>query len=160
MGNGGIVMKSDSTQRVLDAVTELHNAERAVTRESLAAHTGLPLSIVDDRIGVLIDDGHVTRERRGLFLPVVEYEPARIMSKTLFPDGTVKIEIGDEVMTLTPKEARMLGEITSGEAQQMYVTDLRTRLELFEYQAKKEMARLMKHIRRLEGKLPEEPELF
>ena len=31
------------------------------------------------------------------------------MSKTVLADGFVKIEIGDEVLTLTPREDRVLG---------------------------------------------------
>ena len=35
----------------------------------------------------------------------------------LFPDGTVKIEIGDdEILTLTPREARNLGNLMVAEA--------------------------------------------
>ena len=41
------------------------------------------------------------------------------MCKMVLPDGTVKIEIGDdEVLTLTPREARNLGNLMVAEAMQ------------------------------------------
>ena len=41
------------------------------------------------------------------------------MSKMVLPDGTVKIEIGDDdILTLTPREARNLGNLMVAEAMQ------------------------------------------
>ena len=107
-----------STDAVMDAVCELHAAEQIVTREAVAQLTQLKLSVVDDRLGVLADDGLVLRVQRGVYAPAPVYRPARAMSKTLLPDGMVKIEIGDEVLTLTPKEDRMLAGLMTGSALQ------------------------------------------
>ena len=108
----------NSTGIVLDAVRDLHALEQLVTRETLAVATGLKMSIIDDRTRALVDDGLLLRKQRGVFVPAVMHPPARPMSKTLLNDGWVKIEIGDEVLTLTPKENRMLAELQAGAAAQ------------------------------------------
>lgn len=103
-----------SIRCVLDAVQELHAQEQVVTREALAKVLDLPPVVIDDRIGTLINAGMVTRVRRGIYLPAEQHAAARVISKTLLPCGTVKIDIGDEVLTLTPKEDRMLAQIQAG----------------------------------------------
>ncbi len=106
--------KKSSTQLVLEAVQDLHAQEQVVTRETLAALTNLKLSVVDDRIGALIDDGLVVRVQRGVYVPAETHPPARVISKTMLPDGTVKLDIGDQVVTLTPREDRMLAALLAG----------------------------------------------
>lgn len=103
-----------STQRIFDAVCELHALEQIATRETVAELTGLKLTIVDDRLGALVDDEKLKRVLRGVYVPVEVYAPARDMSKTIVANGLVKYEIGDDVFTLTPREERMLAELTSG----------------------------------------------
>ena len=58
--------KRSSTQIILEAVQDLHAQEQVVTRETLHALTELKLSVIDDRVGALIDDGLVVRVQRGL----------------------------------------------------------------------------------------------
>lgn len=106
--------KRSSTQIILEAVQDLHNQEQIVTRETLHGLTGLKLSVIDDRVGALIDDGLVIRVQRGVFMPAETHPPARAISKTLLPDGTVKIDIGDDVLTLTPREDRMMARLFAG----------------------------------------------
>ncbi|MGY8830107.1 MAG: hypothetical protein ACKVIS_11245 [Pseudomonadales bacterium] len=106
--------KRSSTQIILEAVQDLHAQEQVVTRETLNALTGLKLSVIDDRVGALIDDGLVVRVQRGVYVPAETHPPARVISKMLLPDGTVKIDIGDQVLTLTPKEDRMLAQLMAG----------------------------------------------
>ncbi len=105
-------------QQILDAIHDLHNAEQLVTREALQEVTGLKLTIVDDRVATLVDDGMVIRKGRGVFVPAIQHPPARPISKTVMPNGTVKIEIGDSVLELTPREDRMLASIQAGAALQ------------------------------------------
>lgn len=103
-----------STQVVLQAVQDLHAQEQIVTRETLAEITGLKLSIVDDRLSALVEGMMVIRVQRGVYVPAEQHPPARVMSKMLLPDGTVKIDIGDQVLTLTPREDRMLAALQAG----------------------------------------------
>ena len=111
-------MKKPSTEVVFEAVCDLHAEEKPVSRETLAQLTGLKLSVVDDRLGVLVDDGLIHRVQRGIYVPSAQHPPARPISKTILPDGMIKIEIGDDVLTLTPRESRALGEIQAGAAHQ------------------------------------------
>jgi hypothetical protein len=116
--------RKSTTQMVLDAVDELHALEQVVTRETLVEHTGLKLAIVDDRIGALIEDGKVHRVRNGVFVPAAKHPPARAISKTVLPDGRIKIEVGDDVLTLTPREDRALAALQAGVAIQFAAVGL------------------------------------
>ncbi|MEG2265262.1 MAG: hypothetical protein RSC68_13105 [Acinetobacter sp.] len=104
---------------MLEAIEDLVNQEQIVTRETLSQLTGLKLSIVDDRLSYLVDSGQIIRVQRGVFIPTPKHRVARLMSKMVLPDGTVKIEIGDDdILTLTPREARHLGNLMVAEAMQ------------------------------------------
>ena len=107
-----------STQRALDAVRDLHAAGQIATREAVSELTGDRLSVVDDRLRVLADDKFIRRLARGAYMPMEQHPPPRVISKTLLPDGTVKYEIGDEVLTLTPAEDRALSSLSAGAATQ------------------------------------------
>lgn len=96
-------------QIVLEAVEDLYRLEQIVTRETLADYTGLKLSVIDDRLKALVADERIARVQRGVFVPVAQHPPARPISHTELPDGTVVLDIGDEVLHLTPREARHLG---------------------------------------------------
>ena len=113
-----------STNLVLDAARDLHALEQPVTRESLSVATGLKMSIIDDRTRALVDDGLLHRMQRGVFVPAVVHQPPRPMSKTLLADGLIKIEIGDDVLTLTPREDRLLSQLMSGAAAQFAAIEL------------------------------------
>lgn len=114
-----MTVQRTTKQQILDAIHDLHNAEQMVTREALQELTGLKLTIIDDRTAILVDEGLVLRKGRGVFLPAVQHKPARPISKTAMPDGTVKIEIGDVVLELTPREDRLLASIQTGVALQI-----------------------------------------
>ena len=93
--------------------------EQVATRETVAELTGLKMGIVDDRLRALMDDGKLKRVLRGVYVPVEVHPPARCISKTVLTDGTVKIEIDDEVLTLTPREDRALAMLQAGAVMQV-----------------------------------------
>ncbi|MDG3066056.1 hypothetical protein ACFQ4M_17015 [Thauera mechernichensis] len=103
---------------VLEAIQDLHAREQIVTREILAELTGLKLTTIDDRLGHLVDNGKVRRVQRGVFVPVDHHKPARPISRTLCPDGTTVLEVGESVIILSPREVRMIGELMAGSSQQ------------------------------------------
>ena len=105
-----------STQRVYEAVRELRAMDQIATRESVAELTKLKLSIVDDRLRALVDDGKLKRLLRGIYELVEVFPPARTISKTVLPNGAVVYDIGDDVLTLSPQEARVLAELSMGAA--------------------------------------------
>lgn len=111
-----------STERVFQAVRELRAHEQIATRETVAALSGLKLSIVDDRLSTLVDDGRLKRLIRGVYELVEAYPAPRAISKTVLPNGYVKYDIGDDVITLTPKEDRVLASLQRGTATEVVET--------------------------------------
>ncbi|GAB2531973.1 helix-turn-helix domain-containing protein [Simplicispira piscis] len=105
-----------SRVRVLEAVRDLYDQEIPVTTASLMRATGLKPVTVTDCIKDLKDRGEIWSPSRGVCLPTVKHPPARAVSRTSLPDGTVKLEVGDDILTLTPRESRMVGEVMGGSA--------------------------------------------
>lgn len=105
---------TSSTQRVLDAVQELQRLEQVATRETVEELTGLTLTVVDDRLKALTDDGMLKRLIRGIYVPATTYPVARPITITEIPDGWLNVEVGETVLVLTPREARMLGRGLAG----------------------------------------------
>ncbi len=108
--------KRSSSQIVFDAVVDLHAANQTVNREALVQVTGLKLTIVDDRIATLVDEGRVHRVRVGVFVPNDTPPPARTITTTIQPWGWVRLQIGDEILNLTPTEAQTVGRALAGHA--------------------------------------------
>ena len=108
--------EKSTLEQVYGAIVDLHNHEQVVTRNTLQTATGLKLSIIDDRLSKLVEDGFVCRVERGVFVPIIQHPAARVISKTVLSDGTVVIDVGDDVLTLTPREAMRLGKLLLGEA--------------------------------------------
>ena len=109
-------MAKSTLEQVYGAIVDLHNHEQIVTRQSLQTATGLKLSIIDDRLSKLTEDGFIYRAERGVFVPAIQHPVSRVISKTVLPDGAIVIDIGDEVLTLTPREAMNLGKLLMGDA--------------------------------------------
>ena len=103
-----------SKVRVLDAVRDLRAVDQIATRESVSELTGLKLSIVDDRLRALVDDGMLKRLIRGVYELVEVYPEPREMSCTMLSSGWVKLEMGNEVFTMTPTEARRASRALGG----------------------------------------------
>lgn len=110
-------MKITQKQQVYEAVVELHNKEIPASRTTIAEILGIKQTVIDDCLKVLADDELIYRLCSGVYAPVVQHPPARTVYKTILPDGTVKLEVGDDhILTLTPKEARTLGGLMYAEA--------------------------------------------
>lgn len=103
-----------STQRVYDAVCELRGLDQIATRETVAELTGLKLAIVDDRLRALVDDDKLKRLLRGVYELVEFFPPPRSISCTTLDSGLVKFEIGDILIELTPREARVAARGLAG----------------------------------------------
>jgi len=138
-------------QQILDAVQDMHNAEQMVTREALRELTGLTLTIIDDRLATLVDDGLLIRKSRGVFVPAVIHPPARPISKTVMPDGLVKIEIGDEVLTLTPREDRTLASLQAGTAVQFAAIEMGHEMSALVAAMRRRIGHLEATVRKYEG---------
>lgn len=105
----------DTRQLVLDAVHELYASHQLATRQLISDVLGIKQSLIDDSLKVLCDDGKIKRVERGVYIPVAQYPTPRQMWQTILPDGTVKVDIGDDhILTLTPQEARTLSCMMAG----------------------------------------------
>lgn len=136
-----------STEIIFEAIQDLHNQEQIVTREVLAETTGLKMSIVDDRLSHLVNLGHIIRVQRGVFIPTPKHRPARLMSKTVLPDGTVKIDIGDDqILTLTPREARTLGNLMVAEAMQYSNIEMGHHMAILQSEVTGQVRKLKKQV--------------
>ena len=139
-------MKSNA-ETILEAIEDLHNQEQIVTRETLSQLTGLKLSIVDDRLSYLVDSGQIIRVQRGVFIPTPKHRVARLMSKMVLPDGTVKIEIGDDdILTLTPREARNLGNLMVAEAMQYANIEMGHNMAILQSEISSQMRKLNRKV--------------
>lgn len=137
-------MKSNA-ETILEAIEDLHNQEQIVTRETLSQLTDLKLSIVDDRLSYLVDSGQIIRVQRGVFIPAPKHRVARLMSKMVLPDGTIKIEIGDDqILTLTPREARNLGNLMVAEAMQYANIEMGHHMAIIQSEVSGQMRKLSK----------------
>lgn len=72
-----------STQRVLEALVELHHLGQRATRYTVQELTGLPLAKVDDRIKILVEREEIKRFLKGEYVPVEVHPSARPISKML-----------------------------------------------------------------------------
>lgn len=103
-------------QQILEAVIDLHNQEIPAGCATIAKMLGIKQSVVNDALKTLADDEVIYRVANGVYAPVAQHPPARTVYKSILPDGTVKLDIGDDVLTLTPTEARRLGGLMYAEA--------------------------------------------
>lgn len=109
-------MKKTQKQIILETIIDLHNKDTPASRITVAKMTGIKQTVVDYYLKELADDGVIYRVCNGVYAPAFQHPPSRTIYKSILPDGTVKIDIGDDVLTLTPKEARTLGGLMFAEA--------------------------------------------
>ena len=102
-----------SRESVFNAMLSLHQKGIAVTRESLQQVTGEPLNRIREHIDSLIESGRVERLHRGVYRPMIEHDN-RPVSVTAMPDGSAKIEVGDNLLMLSPVESGCLGQLLQG----------------------------------------------
>jgi len=96
---------SAHTDIVYQAVNDLSNMDGVARRNALKSRTGLPFTIVDEAIKRLKEEeGSVKMLKPGVFVPVKKYYE-HACSATVLEDGRCKMEKGDELVTLTPREA-------------------------------------------------------
>lgn len=110
-GETGSVAPASNRQVVLQAITDLCAAGRQASRQAICDFTGLKMSIVDDHVKNLKDDGNIRLVVNGVF-EVVDQTPDRAVSGTIVPSGRYKLEIGDTCLDLTLREARNVGLLT------------------------------------------------
>lgn len=101
--------EKSSKQIVMEAIEDLYWQEQVVTREALVEHTGLKRSVIDDKVKALRAEDMVISRERGIYEPAKRHPPARHCSVSFLPDGMTILELGDDMLKATPREARNLG---------------------------------------------------
>lgn len=100
-------------QRVLHAVSTLCEHNQLASRQSVIRITGLSKTTVDERIKDLKAEGLIRCDVPGFYEPV-DHSVDRMVSVTNMPHGRVKVEIGDSLLVLTPREAFELAKFLAG----------------------------------------------
>ena len=113
---GPALVRVTKTNRelVYQCLVDLNEHNKMASRQRISQITGLKLSIVDDHIDRLKNEGLVHSLYAGVFEPV-DQTPDRNISTTSLSQGRLKIEIGDDVCTnLTPREQLSLAKQLAG----------------------------------------------
>lgn len=105
--------KNTNRARVYQAIVDLDEHGRKPTRQAVSHLTGLSMSSVAESIDALHDCNLIRRVYDGVWEPV-DQTPDRIVSTSMLPQGRMRLEIGNEIMTLTPREALSLAKMLAG----------------------------------------------
>ena len=109
---------------ILCAARRLWEAGEYITRSSLIAATGMTEPICDSTLRAMVDQGLINRSIKGVYqLPECENTELRAVSATWIPNyGGLKLEIGDQCISLRLEEARLSALALHGAvmAQEMY----------------------------------------
>lgn len=94
---------------ILCAARRLWEIGEYITRGSLIAATGMTEPVCDSTLRAMIDQGLIHRSIKGVYqLPEYANAELRAVSATWIPHyGGLKLEIGDECISLRLEEARL-----------------------------------------------------
>lgn len=101
-------------QIVLQAITTICEHNAYANRASVTRMSGLSQGIVDDHIKKLKADDIIRMDVPGFYYPV-DQTVDRMVSVTGMPMGRMKVEIGDVLLILTPREWFDLARFTAGQ---------------------------------------------
>ena len=94
---------------VLACIKQLTDEHGSATYQQIIDAAGISPHIVKERCDQLVNVTHeVERISRGVYRAIKSFAPPRPISKTVLADGEVVLEIGDDVVHLTPQEERLL----------------------------------------------------
>lgn len=155
-------VKKSSRETIWDTICDLHSKGQVSSRQLLVDLTGLSFGVVDDHCSAMVEDMTLLRIAPGIFEPMPQYRMAESVSTTLLPNGMLKVEIGDAVLDLVPKEQRALGiqmagygmefgNIQSGRESARLATMLEFKLKA----AEKQIDVLAKRLIAVESKAPQ-----
>ena len=94
---------------VLACIKQLTDEHGSATYQQIIDAAGISPNIVKERCDQLVNVTHeVERISRGVYRAIKAFARPRPISKTMLSDGEVVLEIGDDVIHLTPQEDKML----------------------------------------------------
>jgi len=98
---------------VLQCIIDVCGHGGYASRAKIVELTQLKMTAVDEQIDRLKSDGLIRPLYNGVFEPVDQTED-RCVSTTALPFGRTKIEVGEEMLSLTPREAFALAKQLAG----------------------------------------------
>lgn len=140
--------RKSSRDQVYDAILELSDSETPAKAQDISRVTGLAMPIVYDSIKALKQRGRIYSDN-GTFFVCGEYQPAQPVYHTAMPDGIIKLEKGDQILTLNPREARALAKTMGGVLEQAATIVMSYRQD----EQHAQIRRLKRQIERLEESL-------
>jgi hypothetical protein len=93
---------------------DLRDRGRLITRQSLSELLRLRMTIIDDHVKRMKDNGEIRMAVPGVYELLDEAPPDRAISATFLPNGRVKVEVGDDLLDLSMRECQALGMATAG----------------------------------------------
>lgn len=102
-----------SRQIVLQSIMTICEHNAYANRASVTRLSGLSQAVVDDHIKKLKADDVIRMDVPGFYYPVDQSVDRRV-STTGLPLGRVKIEVGDELLELNPRELLTLAKQVCG----------------------------------------------
>lgn len=94
---------------VLACIKQLTDEHGSATYQQIIDAAGISPHIVKERCDQLVNVTHeAERISRGVYRAIKAFAQPRPISKTVLSDGEVVLEIGDDVIHLTPQEDKML----------------------------------------------------
>lgn len=101
--------------QLLDTLAYLYNKrQRPITPLELKLETGFTHDQTTETLKTCRERGEVFVVGRGLYAPVVQHAAPRAISLTMLHDGSAKLEVGDELLSLGPLEYRTLVRVVGG----------------------------------------------
>ena len=129
---------------IWQTILELRNTERRINRRALADLTGLKPGIVDDHVERWIEKDQLRRAGNGELEVIEQFPASRPVSVTGLRSGLVKLEIGSDLLELTPTEARDVARWFHGFLHELAQADSANRAVVLAH----ELARELKEARR------------
>lgn len=99
---------------IYNTIVALREQDRIPTRQVLSELLGLKISVVDHYLKGLKGEGRVVSPVHGVLEPVEAYREDRAVSATFLPRGAIKVEVGDQLLELSLREARAIGMALGG----------------------------------------------
>ena len=111
--------------KVMEAAHFLHEKNQPITSMTISRLLNEKRERVEDHVKRAWRNGLLRRtDVFGVYILAPENDDTdtRAISQTWLPDGTIKIEIGDDVFTLSPTESRVLAAMLAGYGNRLKLT--------------------------------------
>ena len=141
---------------IWDTILELRNSERRINRRALADITGLKPGIVDDHVERWIEKDQLRRAGNGELEVIEQFPASRPVSVTGLRSGLVKLEVGSDLLELTPTEARDIARWFHGFVHELAQVDAANKAMIVAHEQARELKLVRKEVRRLQELLQEQ----